>query len=103
MKPNHRVARDGALLPSNGEWIILMLYCPYCIKDKDSSQSHETFSPAGEATVDSLNKATIEFMVHSQGCGKLFLAVFGVASRDAMGCFELPNDWDQKPSYEERP
>jgi len=80
-----------------------MLYCPYCIKDKASSQSHETFNPAGEATIDTLNKTTIEFMIHSHGCGKMFLVVFGWPSRDAMGCFELPNDWDQKPPKENRP
>ena len=75
----------------------LLLYCPYCVKQDPISQSHEAFSPAGQMVVDTLNKATVELMVHSHGCGKLFLTVFGAASRDAMGCFPLPDDWDHKP------
>jgi len=84
----------GIVLPVGG---VLLLYCPYCVKHDPISQSHEAFNPAGQMVVDTLNKTTVELIVHSHGCGKLFLAVFGYASRDAMGCFELPGDWDHNP------
>ncbi len=81
-----------------------MLYCPYCIGDKTVPQSPETFRwGAGHVSVDTVNKVTLEFAIHSHGCGRVFLVLVGGVSRDTVVCFKLPVGWDQQPPQQNPP
>jgi hypothetical protein len=85
-----------------------MLFCPYCIDEEEPSDALDDFRfGAGWVAKDAPNKRTLEFVIHSHGCERVFLAVVERPGRGLeqqyLACFKLPQDWDQLPPAKNPP
>lgn len=70
-----------------------MLFCPYCLRRQEASDKETGFSDvAGFQLTDDPNKRKMLLKVHSDGCGRVFIAILDIKKGECIACFKLPQE-----------
>jgi len=70
-----------------------MLFCPYCgRREKPSTRLADFTDIPGFSLTDNPNKKKLALKVHSDGCGRVFIALFDTEKNEYVACFRLPRE-----------
>jgi len=59
-----------------------MLFCPYCLKGQELSHEGKDFTDvAGFYLDNNSSKKKMMLKIHSQGCGRVFVAISAIFNR----------------------
>lgn len=70
-----------------------MLFCPYCLR-KPSDEEKDFTDVTGFYLTDNSNQKKMMLKIHSDGCGRVFIAITDIKKVEYIACFKLPQeDW----------
>ena len=73
-----------------------MLFCPYCLRRAEPSNGVKEFTDiAGFFLTDDPNQKRLTLKVHSNGCGRVFVAISDIKKPERveyLACFKLPEE-----------